>query len=86
VAMMAVGLWGAFLGLPAIFILPVAISRQSLTSVDALLFGRPEVIVTFAKDKFDEKTLELKDEPTRNIVKQQLEAFAKFIERVGSKK
>ena len=60
--------------------------RQSLTSVDALLFGRPEVIVTFAKDKFDEKTLELKDEPTRNIVKQQLEAFAKFIDRVGGKK
>jgi chromate reductase, NAD(P)H dehydrogenase (quinone) len=60
--------------------------RQSLTSVDALLFGRPEVIVTFAKDKFDEKTLELKDEATRNIVKQQLEAFAKFIERVGGKK
>ena len=39
-----------------------------------------------AKDKFDEKTLELKDEPTRNIVKQQLEAFAKFIDRVGGKK
>src|SRR5262249_48104637 len=36
--------------------------RQSLTSVDALLFGRPEMIVTFAAQKFDEKTLELKDQ------------------------
>jgi chromate reductase len=31
--------------------------RQCLTSVDAILFGRPEVIVTFAPQKFDEKTL-----------------------------
>ena len=59
--------------------------RQSLTSVDALLFGRPEVIVTFAPQKFDEKTLELKDQPTIDIIKQQLAAFAKFIERVSSK-
>src|SRR5258707_14414705 len=26
--------------------------RQSLTSVDAILFGRPELIVTFAAQKF----------------------------------
>ena len=58
--------------------------RQSLISVDALLFGRPEVIVTFAPQKFDDKTLELKDQPTIDIVKQQLAAFAKFIERVTS--
>ena len=36
--------------------------RQSLLSIDALLFGKPEVIVTFAAQKFDEKTLELKDQ------------------------
>src|SRR3974390_2675542 len=34
--------------------------RQCLTSIDAILFGRPEVIVTFAPQKFDDK-LELKD-------------------------
>src|SRR6266566_1049069 len=28
--------------------------RQCLTSIDALIFGRPEVIVTFAPQKFDE--------------------------------
>jgi len=59
--------------------------RQSLTSIDALIFGRPEVIVTFAPQKFDETTLELKDQPTRDMIKLQLAAFATFIERVGMK-
>jgi chromate reductase len=59
--------------------------RQSLTSVDALLFGRPEVIVTFAATKFDEKTGELKDEATREMVKLHLAAFEKFIRRVNGK-
>jgi chromate reductase, NAD(P)H dehydrogenase (quinone) len=57
--------------------------RQCLISVDALIFGRPEVIVTFAPHKFDEKTLELKDQTTRDMIKLQLAGFAKFIERVG---
>jgi chromate reductase, NAD(P)H dehydrogenase (quinone) len=56
--------------------------RQSLTSVDAIMFGRPEILVTFAAKKFDEKTLELIDQPTIDIVKQQLAAFEKFIRRV----
>jgi chromate reductase, NAD(P)H dehydrogenase (quinone) len=56
--------------------------RQSLVSVDAILFGRPEILVTFAAKKFDEKTLELTDPPTIDIVKQQLAAFEKFIRRV----
>jgi chromate reductase len=57
--------------------------RQSLTSIDALLFPKPEVIVTFAAKKFDEKTLELTDQPTRDMVKLQLETFEKFIRRVS---
>jgi chromate reductase len=59
--------------------------RQCLTSIDALIFGRPEVIVTFAPQKFDEATLELKDQTTRDMIKLQLAAFATFIERVGGK-
>ncbi|HVY57465.1 MAG TPA: NADPH-dependent FMN reductase [Xanthobacteraceae bacterium] len=55
--------------------------RQSLTSVDAVLFGKPEIFVTFAAQKFDEKTLELKDQPTIDIVKQQLAAFETFIRK-----
>jgi chromate reductase, NAD(P)H dehydrogenase (quinone) len=56
--------------------------RQCLTSIDALIFGRPEVIVTFAPQKFDEATGELKDQTTRDMIKLQLAAFAKFMERV----
>jgi chromate reductase, NAD(P)H dehydrogenase (quinone) len=59
--------------------------RQSLTSIDALFFGKPEVIVTFAAKKFDEKTLELTDQPTRDMIKLQLEAFEKFVRRVAPK-
>jgi chromate reductase len=42
----------------------------------------PEVFVGLAQTKFDEKTLELKDEPTRKIVAQQLAAFGTFIARI----
>ncbi len=56
--------------------------RQSLTSVDAILFGRPEVIVTFAAQKFDPSTLELKDQTALDLIKQQLSSFEKFVRRL----
>jgi chromate reductase len=59
--------------------------RQSLTSIDAYLFGRPEVIVTFAAQKFDEKTLELTDQPTIDTIRQQLAGFEKFIRKTVGK-
>jgi chromate reductase len=59
--------------------------RQCLTSVDAILFGRPEVIVTFAPQKFDEKTLELKDPTAIDLIKQQLAGFETFVRRIGGK-
>jgi len=59
--------------------------RQSLTSIDALLFGKPEVIVTFAAKKFDETTLALTDQPTRDMIKLQLDGFEKFVRRVVPK-
>jgi chromate reductase, NAD(P)H dehydrogenase (quinone) len=55
--------------------------RQCLTSIDAFLFGKPEILVTFAAKKFDEKTLALTDQPTIDIVKQQLAGFEKFVRR-----
>jgi hypothetical protein len=58
---------------------------SALTSVDALLFGRPEVIVTFAVQKFDAATLELKDQAVIDMVRQQLAAFEKFIRRIVGK-
>jgi chromate reductase, NAD(P)H dehydrogenase (quinone) len=55
--------------------------RQSLTSIDAVLFGRPEVFVTFAAQKFDDKALELKDQPAIDMIKQQLAGFETFVRR-----
>ncbi len=60
--------------------------RQSMTSVDAFVFGKPEVLVSFAAKKFDEKTLALNDQPTIDIVKQQLAGFEKFVRRFNGKK
>jgi chromate reductase len=60
--------------------------RQCLTSIEALLLIRPEVFVTFAPTKIDEKTGELTDQATRDMIKQQLAAFATFIGQYGAKK
>ncbi len=59
--------------------------RQCLTSIDALIFGKPEIFVSFSAKKFDEKTVELTDQPTIEIVKQQLAGFEKFIRRVNGR-
>ena len=55
--------------------------RMALQSIDAQLFGRPEVFVNFAAKKFDDKGL-LTDDAARDAVKLQLAAFAKFGARV----
>ena len=60
--------------------------RQSLTSIDAHIFGKPEIFVSFSAKKFDEKTLELTDQPTIEIVRQQLASFEKFIRRMNGRK
>jgi len=60
--------------------------RMALTTLDAFLFGKPEVFVNFSAKKFDEKTLALTDQPTIDLVKQQLAGFEKFIHRVNGKK
>jgi chromate reductase len=56
--------------------------RMSMTFVKAFIFGTPEVFVSQAPNKFDKDTLELQDQMTRDMVKTQLAAFAKFIARV----
>ena len=56
--------------------------RMSLTGLDAQILGRPEIFVNFAAKKFDESTLELTDQAVKDIVRQQLAAFATFIRRV----
>src|SRR5690242_7470419 len=56
--------------------------RQVMVFVDAVVFNRPEVFVGSAQTKFD-ADLKLIDQPTRDIVKQQLEGFEEFIRRVA---
>jgi chromate reductase, NAD(P)H dehydrogenase (quinone) len=59
--------------------------RRMLVFLDALTLNKPEIFVGNCAAKFDDKTGELKDETTRNLLKQQLEAFDKFIARHGGK-
>jgi chromate reductase len=59
--------------------------RQIMVFLEAFVFTRPEVFVTFAPTKIDEHAGKLKDEPTREIIKHQLALFAQFIERHGTK-
>ena len=56
--------------------------RMALTAIDAQMFGKPEVFVNFAAKKVDEKTGELTDQAVKDVIKQQLAAFAKFVARV----
>src|SRR6202166_4730589 len=56
--------------------------RMSMTFLAAFIFGTPEDFVGLAQTKFDKDSLELKDQPTKDAIKAQLAAFAKFIERV----
>jgi chromate reductase len=58
--------------------------RMSMTFVKAFIFGTPEVFVSQAQNKFDKDTLELKDQATKDMVKLQLAAFAKFIAKMKS--
>ena len=59
--------------------------RKAMVFLDALTLNKPEIFVGNCAAKFDEKTGDLKDDTTRNLIRQQLEAFAKFIERHGRK-
>jgi chromate reductase, NAD(P)H dehydrogenase (quinone) len=56
--------------------------RMSMTFVKAFIYGTPEVFVGNAASKFDKDTLALTDQPTKDAVKTQLAAFAKFIKRM----
>ena len=59
--------------------------RQIMVFLEAHTFTRPEVFVGMANSKFDEKTLEFKDEAGINFIKQQLAGFETFIRKVSGK-
>jgi chromate reductase len=59
--------------------------RRCMVFLDALTLNKPEVFIGSAASKFDEKSGAITDETTRGFIKQQLEAFANFINRHGAK-
>ena len=59
--------------------------RQMLVFLDAFAFNKPEIFVGGVQNKVDAQKGEISDQATRDIIKQQLAGFAKFIERVGAK-
>jgi len=54
--------------------------RMVMQSIDAQIFGKPEVIVNMAASKFADG--KLTDQGAIDLIKQQLAAFGKFIDRV----
>ena len=58
--------------------------RRMMLFMDALTLNKPEIFIGNCASKFDDKTGELTDDTTRNFIRQQLEAFAKFIESACS--
>jgi chromate reductase len=57
--------------------------RQSMVFLDALVLNKPEIIITFAANKLDVENGKISDDPTREIVTKNLEAFAGFARRHG---
>ena len=57
--------------------------RQVMTPMDCHLFGRPEVIVTFAPQKFKEGKLE--DQATADMIKAQLAGYEKYVRKLTGK-
>jgi chromate reductase len=58
--------------------------RQCMVFLDAFTFGRPEIFIGMAQTKVDPEKGVLKDEPTRDVIKQQLAGFAKFIVKMSA--
>ena len=59
--------------------------RKAMTFLDAHTLNKPEIFIGNCASKLDEKTGEIKDETTRNFIKQQLASFATYIARVAPK-
>ena len=59
--------------------------RKAMTFLDAHTLNKPEIFIGACASKLDEKTGEIKDETTRNFIKQQLASFATYIARVAPK-
>jgi chromate reductase, NAD(P)H dehydrogenase (quinone) len=59
--------------------------RRSMIFLDAMTLNKPEIFIGNCLQRIDAKTGEITDQQTVGFIKQQLAAFAKFIERLGAK-
>lgn len=59
--------------------------RQIMVFLDAIVFTKPEVFVSFAKSKVDEEAGRVSDGPTRDAIAAQLKAFQPFVERFAAR-
>lgn len=59
--------------------------RRSLLFLNAMTFGRPEIFIGNCSQRIDAKTGQITDQPTVEFIRQQLAAFAKFLEKHGAK-
>jgi chromate reductase, NAD(P)H dehydrogenase (quinone) len=58
--------------------------RRSMVFLDALTLNKPEIFIGNYMQRIDEKTGQITDAQTKEFIRQQLAAFAKFIERHGA--
>jgi chromate reductase, NAD(P)H dehydrogenase (quinone) len=60
--------------------------RRSMVFLDALTLNKPEIFIANCMQRLDEKTGQITDQQTKDFIKQQLAAFATFIDRHGAKR
>jgi chromate reductase len=60
--------------------------RRTLLFLDAATFGRPEIFIGNCSTRIDAKTGEITDPQTVELIRQQLAAFAKFVEQHAAKR
>jgi chromate reductase len=59
--------------------------RRTMVFLDALTLNKPEIFIGNCAQRIDDKTGQITDQPTKDFIKQQLAAFAKFIAQHGVK-
>ena len=59
--------------------------RRAMIFLDAITLNKPEIFIGNCSQRIDAKTGEITDQQTVGFIKQQLAAFAKFIERLAPK-
>jgi chromate reductase len=60
--------------------------RRSMSFLDAVTLNKPEIFIGNCSTRIDAKTGQITDEQTVGFIKQQLAAFAKFIEQHAGKR